>query len=80
MLALDKAREAIRKDPASETARVLQSLIQALEADAPFTLGRLYSADFATFELSIEIIKGWRLHRYSGLARSSKAEATFAKA
>lgn len=75
MLALDKAREVIRTDPASEAARILQSLMQALEANAAFHLGKLYEADLDTFHLCLEIIKGWRLHRYSGLARSCKAEA-----
>lgn len=73
MLALDKAREVIRKDSSSEAAHVLQSLIQALEANAAFHLGKLYEADLDTFHLCMEIIKGWRLHRYSGLARSGKA-------
>ena len=64
MIAIDKARMLIRQDPTGHSAAVLTRLLEALESGSEFALADIYDIGYAEFELCLEIIAGWRLHRY----------------
>jgi hypothetical protein len=64
MRAIKKARKIIEKDPSSETAQALTSLILSLETDADFSLKKMYSLNMDDFELMLEVMSDWRLDRY----------------
>jgi hypothetical protein len=64
MRAIKKARKIIEKDPSSETAQALTSLILSLETDADFSLKKMYSLSMNDFELMLEVMSDWRLDRY----------------
>jgi hypothetical protein len=64
MRAIKKARKIIEQNPNSETAQALASLILALETDADFSLKTIYDLGMNDFELTIQLMKEWRLDRY----------------
>jgi hypothetical protein len=64
MRSIKKARKIIEKDPSTETAKALTSLILALETDSDFSLKKIYTLDLEDFELIVQVIKDWRLDRY----------------
>lgn len=76
MLSIKKARKLIEDKPHDDAARVLAELVQALENEQPFVLGRLYDLDYKRFELALEIMAEWRLDRHF----SSKAKARLVQA
>lgn len=76
MLAIKKARKLIEDKPQDDAARILAELVQALENEQPFVLGRLYDLDYKRFELALEIMAEWRLDRHF----SSKAKARLVQA
>jgi hypothetical protein len=39
-------------------------LLNALERSEPVSLSRLYELDYKDFELALETLRDWRLHRY----------------
>ena len=70
MKAIKVVRKFIEAEPEHEAARTLASLVLALESEASFDLSSLYRLDMKHFELALEILKDWRLDRYSeGKAR-----------
>lgn len=69
MLALEKARKLIRAAPTSPGTQVVQQLLQSLETGSPFALTKLYEIEYAEFDLCLEIIEGWRLHRHGSSFR-----------
>jgi hypothetical protein len=64
MLAIKKARKIILTNPDHPGAKVLASLVIALETSHPFPLSQLYTLDFEQFELALEVLAEWRLDRY----------------
>lgn len=67
---IKKARRLIEADPQTDTAKILASLVRALESDEKFNLGDLYKLNFDHFHLAIDVLKEWRLDRYySGKAK-----------
>lgn len=76
MLSIKKARKLIEDKPHDDAARILAELVQALENELPFVLGRLYDLDYKRFELALEIMAEWRLDRHF----SSKAKARLVQA
>lgn len=64
MNAIKEAKKLIAKDPFKPSAKTLADLVLALESNEPFQLERLYALDLGDFELSVQIIKEWRLDRY----------------
>lgn len=70
MKAIKVVRKFIEAQPDHEAARVLASLVLALESEGSFELSSLYTLDMKHFELALEILKDWRLDRYyEGKAR-----------
>lgn len=64
MRAIKKARKIIEADPNSDVAKLLTSLILALETDTSFNFTKLYELQMKDFDLMIDVIKDWRLDRY----------------
>jgi len=64
MNAIKKARRLIKADPTSAAAVTLANLVRALESDEVFALADLYKLGFDDFNLSLDVLKEWRLDRY----------------
>lgn len=64
MQALKDARKLIERQPDSETARTLSTLLLALESEAIYPLADLYQLDFDDFNLALALLAEWRLDRY----------------
>lgn len=64
MNAIKVARRFIETDPANESAKILAQLVLALESEHSFELVTLYSLDYKSFQLAMDILKEWRLDRY----------------
>jgi len=62
--ALKKARKLIETSPESSEARILSSLVVALESEASYPVNDLYKLNFNNFELALDLLKEWRLDRY----------------
>lgn len=67
---IKKARRLIEADPQTDAAKIMASLVRALESDEKFDIGDLYKLSFDHFHLAIDVLKEWRLDRYySGKAK-----------
>lgn len=64
MRALKKARKLIERNPGKPAAKILSSLVVALESEQPFRLSDLYQLDYDDFGLAVELLTEWRLDRY----------------
>ena len=62
--AIKEARRFIARQPDDENARILASLVLALESDRSFELVTLYKLDYKAFNLAIDVLREWRLDRY----------------
>jgi hypothetical protein len=70
MHALKEARHLIEKDPLNDSAKILASLVLALEKEVDFAISDLYELSRDHFDLALRILKEWRLDRYyAGKAR-----------
>ena len=65
MNSIKKARKLIEANPQSEAARTLANLVRALESEENFDLADLYKLNYDNFQLAIDVLKDWRLDRYS---------------
>ena len=67
---IKKARRLIETNPHTDAAKTLAALVRALESEEKFDLGSLYKLNYDNFNLTIDILKEWRLDRYfSGKAK-----------
>jgi len=64
MRTFKKVRRLIENDPLSPQARVLATLVTALESDVTFAVKDLYTLDEKHFDLAIDLLSDWRLDRY----------------
>ncbi len=64
MNAIKLARRFIETDPTNESAQILARLVLALESERSFELVTLYSLDYKSFQIAMDILKEWRLDRY----------------
>jgi len=64
MNAIKAARRFIEADSDNESAKILARLVLALESERSFELVTLYSLDYKSFQLAIDILQEWRLDRY----------------
>lgn len=62
--AIKEARRFIERHPENDNARILASLVLALESDHAFDLVTLYALDYKAFDLAIDVLREWRLDRY----------------
>jgi hypothetical protein len=73
MRELEIARLRIHARPDGEAERTLQQVIAALETNSPIDMSEIYDLDYDNFTLVMDIIRGWRLHRHTGVARNGVA-------
>lgn len=64
MQALKNARKLIEQQPSSEKARILSSMLLALESEEAYPLTDLYRLDYEDFGLAMQLLAEWRLDRY----------------
>lgn len=64
MLAIKKARKLIENNPDDAAAKILASLVLALESETSIPVAPLYSLNDKRFELALEILNEWRLDRH----------------
>lgn len=64
MNAIKKVRKYLVANPRTEAARILGGLVEALGSEKPYQLAELYSLDYETFDLAIDLLEEWRLDRY----------------
>lgn len=64
MNAIKLARRFIETDPTNESAQILARLVLALESERSFELVTLYTLDYKSFQIAMDILKEWRLDRY----------------
>ena len=65
MNALIRVRELAHADPHSSDSKVFRELLDALERSEPVCLSKLYDLGYHEFELALDAMKDWRLHRFS---------------
>jgi len=64
MNALNRVRELAHAEPAQLHSDVFRELLDSLEAGGCVCLTKLYDLDYSEFELAINAMKDWRLHRF----------------
>jgi hypothetical protein len=64
MNALIRARELAHSDPPNENTAVFRELLDSLERGQPVCLNKLYDLGYHDFELALNALKDWRLHRF----------------
>lgn len=64
MFAIKQARKFIESHPNDPQVEILTGLILSLQSDEPFQLTSIYDLDAKCFELSLDIIKDWRIDRF----------------
>jgi hypothetical protein len=60
MKAISEAVKLIQRDPLSETAKIVSSLILALESGSDFAMSALYALDIDDFQVALALIPAWR--------------------
>lgn len=65
MNTLKKIEKRLLKNPDDTASQVFKELIKALYNKENFDLAALYELDYEDFELSLEVLKDWRLDRFT---------------
>lgn len=65
MNTLKKIEKRLLKNPDDTASQVFKELIRALYNKENFDLAALYELDYEDFELSLEVLKDWRLDRFT---------------
>lgn len=64
MLAIKKARKFIQANSSDPAARIISTLVLALESEGHISVAQLYELNNEKFELMLEILSEWRLDRH----------------
>lgn len=64
MNSLIQMRSIIKEHPADEKTDFFRELLNSLERSEPVSLSKMYDLDYKDFELALETLRDWRLHRY----------------
>ena len=64
MNAIKTARKRMAAKPDSEDAKILATLVLALENESELKLSDLYRLSLSNFEVALDILKEWRVDRY----------------
>lgn len=64
MNAIKTARKRMAAKPDSDDAKILSTLVLALEDESELKLSDLYRLSLGNFELALEILQEWRMDRY----------------
>ena len=65
MNALKQLEAYLVKDPTDPASQVFERLIKALCLNERFDLTELYELNYDNFEFALNILKAWRLDRYT---------------
>lgn len=65
MKSLSSMRRLINENPSSSHSQFFKELLGSLERGDPISIGKMYDLNYKEFQLALEILKDWRLHRYS---------------
>ena len=65
MNTLKKIEKRLLKNPDDTPSQVFKELIRALYNKETFNLAVLYELNYEDFELSLEVLKDWRLDRFT---------------
>jgi hypothetical protein len=65
MKSLAHIRNLIEHDKLNPDAQFFKELLVALERGEPVSISKMYDLNYSEFELTLEILRDWRLHRYS---------------
>lgn len=64
MRTIKKIRQLIEQEPLSAEARVLATLVMALESESPFSVKDLYTLNEEHFAMALQMLSEWRLDQY----------------
>ena len=64
MNAIKAIRKHLEKNPDAPSSKALARLVAALAEERSFSLAELYSMDYQTFEMALDLLRDWRLDRY----------------
>lgn len=65
MKSLSNMRRLIKDNPSSAHSQFFEELLGSLERGEPIAIRKMYDLNYKEFELALEILRDWRLHRYS---------------
>ena len=64
MNAIKAIRKHLEKNPDAPSSKALARLVAALAEERSFSLAELYTMDYQTFEMALDLLRDWRLDRY----------------
>ncbi|GAO36160.1 hypothetical protein SCT_1561 [Sulfuricella sp. T08] len=70
---LKKLEKRILKSPGEPASQVFMELVKALEHKLDFNLATIYDLDYDDFQLTLDVLKDWRLDRYAKTRERLKA-------
>ena len=70
---LKKIEKRILKNPDDPASQVFRELIKALDQKENFNLATIYELDYDDFNLTLDVLKDWRLDRYAKTRKRLKA-------
>ena len=65
MNVLKQLEQKLLKDPQDPDDKILGNLVASLCMDEEFKLSELYELSYDNFELSLKVLKNWRVSRYT---------------
>jgi hypothetical protein len=73
MNTLKKIEKRLLKNPDEPASQLFRDLIRALYQKEDFNLSTIYDLDYEDFELVLEVLKDWRLDRFTKTKERLKA-------
>ena len=70
---LKKLEKRILKTPDDLASQVFRELVKALDQKEYFNLTAIYDLDYDDFQLVLDVLKDWRLDRYTKTRKRLKA-------
>ena len=64
MNAIKAIRKQMERNPDAPSSKALARLVAALAEEKSYPLAELYSMDYDTFEMAMELLRDWRVDRY----------------
>ena len=70
---LKKIEKRILKTPDEPASQVFRELVKALDQKESFNLVTIYDLDYDDFQMVLDVLKDWRLDRYTKTRKRLKA-------
>jgi hypothetical protein len=74
MRSLIDMRRFVEEHPSEAKAEFFRELLNSLERGEPVSLSKMYDLDYKDFELTLDTLRDWRLHRYRMRPASSSPQ------